>query len=209
MPLISPEVALQGNGAGVEVTRFRWVVPAGQEVSAGEHRENLVIRYQCLDNAGMPLGPIQEQSFGAELRLRVPRFVSAFIGSAGVTRGAISFGPISAATANLNRTIGITALSTLPYRVEFDSENGQQLKRRRNADGGIDYTMRYGGTVVADGDRLVCPMTRAPMGTVEEFEVMLDRTSVARQPAGTYRDTVTITFTPRDVFPPASCALDR
>lgn len=209
MALLSPEVQLQGQGSGVEVTRFRWTVSPGQQASAQQHREPLTVRYQCLDGQGAPLGPVQEQSFGIELVLNVERFAAAYIGSIGNTRGAISFGPISAATANLTRAIGVTALSTLPYEIDVTTDNGQKLKRQSSDSDGIDYTMRYGGVSVADGDTVTCPVTPAPAGIVDQFEVTLDRSSVARQVVGTYADTVTLTFTPRDTFAVSSCTVER
>ena len=209
MALLSPEVHLQGQGAGVEVTRFRWTVAPGQQASAQQHREMLTVRFQCLNGQGAPLGPVQEQNFGVDLVLNVDRFAAAYIGSVGNTRGAISFGPIGAGTSNLTRAIGITALSTLPYQIEVDTDNGQKLKRQPSASGGIDYSMRFGGVAIADGDKVTCPITGAPAGTVSQFEVTLDRESVARQTTGTYSDTVTLTFTPRDVNAISTCVVDR
>ena len=210
MALLSPEVRLQGQGNNaVEVTRFLWTVAPGQQASAQQHRESLTVRYQCLDSQGAALGPFQEQTFGVDLILNVDRFAAAYIGSIGNTRGAISFGPIGASTANLSRAIGITALSTLPYQIEVETENGQKLKRQQSATDGIDYTMRYGGVTIADGDKVTCPITAAPTGTINQFEVTLDRASVARQAVGTYADTVTLTFTPRDTYAVTSCVVDR
>ena len=205
MALLSPEVMLNGRGNAAEVMRFLWTIAPGQQASAQEHREELTIRYQCLDGAGAPIGPVQEQSFGLELALNVKRYAAAFIGSIGNTRGAIDFGPISNATANLTRTIGITAQSTLPYDVEVKTDNGQKLMRQRGAVDGIDYTMRYRGVSIADGDTITCPITEAPAGTTGQFEVTLDRDLVARQAVGNYSDVVTLTITPRDTLPVASC----
>jgi len=137
----------------------------------------------------------------------VPRYVAAYIGSVGQTRGTISFGEVAAPSASLTRAIGITALSTLPYAIEFDSENEVLLKRRKGDTDGIAYNMRYAGVPVLDGETLVCPTTPAPMGRGEQFEVTLDRASISQLPAGDYADTVTLTFTPRDAVGVSACAV--
>lgn len=205
--LLSPEVVLNGNGNAADVSRFAWTVSPGQQASAQQHREPITIRYQCLDASGAPLGPVEEQTFGLELILTVRPYAAAYIGSIGNTRGAIDFGAISGATANLSKAIGITAQSTLPYQVDVRTDNAQRLKRDRRDTDGIDYTMKYRGVAIADGDTMVCPITAAPAGTAGQFEVTLDRQSIARQLAGHYSDTVTLTITPRDSIPVSSCAV--
>ena len=205
-PMTGADIRFSGN-AGVEITRFRLSVPAGQQAPAQIHREDLVVRYQCLGPNGNPIGAMQEQPAALELALTVPEYVAAYIGSIGQTRGTISFGDVSAPSAALTRAIGITALSTLPYAIEFDSENAALLKRRRGDTTGIGYNMRYAGVPVLDGETIVCPVTPAPMGRAEQFEVALDRPSISKLPAGDYADTVTLTFTPRDAVGVSACAI--
>ncbi len=205
-PLTSAELNFPGN-SGVELTRFRLLVPAGQQASAQRHRDELVIRYQCLDRRGNPIGATQEQPASIPIAVRVPRYAAAYVGSLGQTRGSISFGEVSSSSASLTKAIGITALSTMPFEISVDSENGGKLKRRRTDEDGVAYAMRYGNVPVADGDTLLCPMTPAPMGQAEQFEVTLNRDSLAGQPAGTYSDTVTLTFQPRDVVALPTCAV--
>ena len=193
--------------AGVQITRFRLTVPAGQQAAAQIHRENLMVRYQCLDSQGRQIGATQEQPASVELSLTVPRYVAAYIGSAGQTRGTIDFGDVGGPTAILSKAINITALSTLPYAIKFESENAGLLKRRASETQGIIYAMNYAGVPVISGDILLCPQTPAPMGRGEQFEVALDRASINVLPAGAYRDTVTMTFTPRDASSVADCAV--
>lgn len=195
--------------AGTQLTRFRLSVPAGQQAPAQIHRENLSVRYQCLDSQGRQIGSTQEQTASVELSLTVPRYVAAYIGSAGQTRGTINFGDVGSPSATLNRAINITALSTLPFAVKFESENGGLLKRRASETLGIVYAMQYAGVTVSTGDTLVCPTTPAPMGIGKQFEVGLNRSSINSLPAGNYKDTVTLTFTPRDGISSADCALRR
>ena len=129
--------------SGVKITRFRLSVPAGQQSHAQVHRENLTIRYQCLDSQGRQIGATQEQPASVELSVTVPRYVAAYIGSAGQTRGTINFGDVGQPTANLRKSVNVTALSTLPYAVRFESENGGLLKRRSSETHGIIYGMNY------------------------------------------------------------------
>jgi spore coat protein U-like protein len=198
-----------GERAGIQLTRFQFTVPAGQQAPAQIHRENLMVRYQCLDSRGRQVGATQEQSALIELSLTVPRYVAAYVGSAGQTRGTIDFGDVGAPSANLTRTVNITALSTMPYAIKFESENGGLLKRRMTDVQGISYALNYAGVAVSAGDTLLCSMTPAPMGRGEQLEVGLDRASIATLPAGAYRDTVTMTFTPRDALPVSNCELHQ
>lgn len=207
-PLQNVELSLPGR-SGVDIARFRILIPAGQPASAQQHREDLLVRYQCLGGNGAVLGGIQEQPAPIPLSVTVPKYAAAYIGSVGQTRGAISFGNIDPNSADLSKSINITALSTLPYELSFESENGGRLRKSRNDPDGIVYTMRYGNVAVRDGDHLVCPTTPAPMGAIEQFQVTLDRESVARQIAGNYSDTVELTFTPKDVVSSSGCAIQR
>lgn len=195
--------------SGVAITQFRLSIPAGQEAGARTHREDLLVRYQCLGRDGRVVGTTQEQPATIALNVTVPVYAAAYIGSVGTTRGTISFGEVSRPGAALSKSINVTALSTTPYAIEFDSENKGLLKRRHQDDNGIAYGMRYGAADIADGDTLVCPVTPAPMGRGELFEVALDPSSIATLPAGRYEDTVTLTFTPRDVANVSSCTVRR
>jgi spore coat protein U-like protein len=199
------QVQPQGR-QGQAVTRFRLEIPRGQAAAAGVHSEYVNIEYQCLDNRGNPLGPIQ-QGGSVLLRVTVPHYAAAYIGSPGQTRGSIDFGTISADTASLTRGISVTALSTSPYEVHFESENGGFLRRRKNDPQGIDYQMTYAGLAVPNGTRALCPTTSVPQGSIEDFRVTLNRDSVGRLPAGAYSDVVTLTFQPRDVISPSGCQI--
>jgi spore coat protein U-like protein len=194
---------------GEAITEFRLSIPAGQQAGARTHREDLLVRYQCLDSGGRVIVSTQEQSATIALNVTVPAYAAAYIGSVGTTRGTISFGEVSRPGAALSKSINVTALSTTPYAIEFDSENKGLLKRRRQDADGIAYGMRYGNADVADGDTMVCPVTPAPMGRGELFEVALDPGSIATLPAGRYEDTVTLTFTPRDVANVSGCTVRR
>jgi hypothetical protein len=211
-PANGAEVPLPGR-QGVAITRLRVTVPPGQNAPAAQHVERLVIRYQCLDAAGNPLGGINEQAAPITLFLRVPHYAAIFAGSAGQVRGAISFGTLSAMDSDLTRSIPIITLATSPYDVAISSENGGRLMRARG-DGagggaanapGIDYSMRFAGQDVADGTRLLCPATPAPSGNHDLLEVTLDPADIAHVPAGRYADVVTLTVTPRDTLSVGGC----
>lgn len=207
-PTNGAEARLPGR-RGVDIVRLRLTVPRGQAAPAGQHRENLQIRYQCLDSAGLQIGTQQEEVVPVEVEVEVPRFAAAYIGGIGRTRGTIEFGRIGPETSDLQKRVSVTALSTVPYEVLVETDNDGQLRRQRRDGAGIAYSMAYAGTEVDPGDRIVCPTTPAPMGSVEDFQVTLDRNAVAAVPAGDYSDVVTLTFSPRDVISPIGCIVRR
>lgn len=202
--LITPK----GN-SGQGSTTFQFVIPAGQEATARRHQENLTVRFQCLDTGGQPLGPTQEQYLGVNVAVIVPAYAAAYIGSVGQAQGTIDFGELGNSDADVTRSIGITALSTTPYEVKVVTEQNSRLISPGNSNAAIPYTMKYAGQSVESGGRVLCPMTRAPMGTVEPFAVTLDGKAVLRQPAGTYRGTVLVTVTPRDLVAPSGCVISK
>lgn len=191
--------------SGQGTTSFQLVIPAGQEAIARRHQENLTVRFQCLDANEQPLGPVQEQYIGVNLAVTVPAYAAAYIGSVGQTRGTIDFGQLGGGDADVTRAIGITALSTTPYEIRVVAEQNSRLLNPGNGGAAIPFKMNYGGQDVASTGRVLCPMTRAPMGTTEQFAVTLDGKAVATQPAGTYRGTVIVTITPRDLVTQSNC----
>lgn len=195
--------------SGQGETTFQLVVPAGQEVGARRHQENLKVRFQCLGGNGQSLGPVQEQYVGVDVAVVVPAYAAAYIGSVGQTKGTIDFGELGSSDADVTRSIGITALSTTPYEIQVVAEQNSRLLSSGNGAAAIPFKMNYGGQDVESSGRVVCPMTRAPMGTTEQFAVTLDGKAIARQPAGTYRGTVILTVSPRDLIAQNSCALTR
>ncbi len=195
--------------SGVDIVTFQLRIPKGQSAPARTHREPLLIRYQCLDNAGNPVGREREQSAPVYVAARVPQYAAAYIGSAGRTRGTIDFGRITGDTADLTKRVSVTALSTVPYEVTFESDNDGLLRRRGDDARGISYIMSFGGAAVSPRQTVICPTTPAPRGEVEDFEVTLNRDSIASLPAGDYSDVVTLTFSPRDVADPSGCILRR
>ena len=201
------QLITQLNGARVEFgrgrnavanTQFQLYVPRGQVAAAGLQSEPLIVRYQCFSGSDRVGGENEQLTGEMAIELRVPRFVSAFIGGAGQRRGEIDFGRIGPDTATLRKAVSVTALSTVPYEVSFETENDGMLKRRARDDAGIGYDMRFAGVDVAPGETLVCPVTPAPLGKIDEFAVTLDRNAIASLPAGDYSDVITLTFEPRD-----------
>lgn len=198
-----------GNRSGQGTTQFQLSIPAGQEAIARRHQENLTVRYQCLDENGLPLGPVQEQYTGVDLAVTVPAYAAAFVGSIGQTTGMIDFGELGTSDSDVTKSIGIVALSTTPYEITVVSESNSRLISPGNGSAAIPYKMAYAGQEVASGGRVICPMTRAPMGTTEQFSVTLDGKAVATQPAGTYHGAVILTVTPRDLIVQNSCGASR
>jgi hypothetical protein len=194
------------NSAGVDMVDFRLTIPRGQSAPASIHLEELEVRYQCLDASGNTIGTQQEQLAPIEIRAIVPLFAAAYIGGPGNYRGLIDFGEINAATANLTKSLSVTALSTVPYEVLVQSDHAGKIIRTAT-DPGIPYRMRFAQTEVPNGGRIVCPVTPMPGGQSRDFEVTLDRNALKGAASGDYGDVVTLTFTPKDIASPAGCAL--
>lgn len=190
---------------GVDVSRFRLSVPRGQAAAAGRHIENLTVRYSCLYGSNTGPSSSTEQQASLRLELSVPSYVAAYVGGVGQSRGTIDFGTVSANTGNLSRSIGVTALSTVPYEVTVASERGGRLRLQPKDAEGIPYTMKFSGEDVEAGSRIVCPATPAPIGKVDPLEVTLRRNSLSKLRAGDYSDTVTLTFQPRDGSGAGAC----
>lgn len=199
------------NGAFVELngrrsvqTNFTMVIPRGQTALAGRHAEDLAVRYQCY-NGRDTVGTETEQprSNRTEYAVRVPRIVTARL-AGGLRAGNIDFGDINA-TSLLERSVMISAQSTLPYRVKIESERGGAL-RRDGGGGRIGYVMQLAGLTVSDGSVVNCPLTPAPSGFSAPLSVRLSQPDVKSQPAGVYRDTITLTFKPDDGYSGNGCS---
>jgi spore coat protein U-like protein len=202
-------------GRSVNVN-FQMIVPRGQLSAPGEHRQGLTVRFSCYyDNE--QLGAEYEQSDQRlTLSLSTKRFVSAYIGGIGRTTGRIDFGEISPTSGSLARNIAVTAIGTSPFDVRIESENRGQLDRYapggdRTEDRGreyaIKYAMSFGGLPVNSGQQVSCPVPVVPSGTTKQLEVILRQGDVSKVPAGNYRDTITLTFQPRDIAWRDGCAL--
>lgn len=193
-----------GGQGSIATTNFQLVIPRGQSALAGRSQEDLSIRYQCV--SGNNSGTVLEQMNGnVTLRADIPQFAAAYIGGTGQVRGTLDFGTLGAASGDVRRALSITALSTVAYGVTVSSANAGRLKRATGEADGVAYTMEYGGRTIANGATITCPITPAPSGRSEEFAVTVDGRDALRLPAGEYRDTITLTFRPRDGFVVSSC----
>lgn len=186
---------IPGN-SGRDNVSFQLTIPAGQQARGGTHVQDLVVRYECLDAGGNLLGLPQQQATPLTVEARVPSYVSATID--GKQGGLIDFGTISASS-NLTKDLYVNTLATLPYDVLIDSEYGGMLKRGANQAAGIGYSMTYDGAAVNDGQRVVCPRPANLTGRLDRFAVTLKQGDVAAAASGNYSDTVTLTFTARDI----------
>lgn len=181
-----------------QVTQFRLRVPAGQPARADNQTERLEIRYECW-SGDERLGSERAQLDNrVMLDMDVGKLFGAYIGGEGRNRGTIDFGELDVAGGVVSHTLAVSSVSTVPYEVAVDTQNGGELKQTVGA-AGIPFTMRFAQLNVQDGDRLRCGETRIPSGDVHQLEITLDQGTTRNLPAGrNYRDTVTLTFTPRD-----------
>lgn len=193
--------ATVGFGSGVSGGRrtpnFRLTAPSGEPVPTVFERESLDVAYQCYK--GADAGPIETQSGNrVSIDMAVLRFFGAFVGSPGVNSGTIDFGDLVLTTPRPVKSTTVTARSTVPYTVGITSERHQMLKQSASDTSGIPYDLRYAGLPVRDGATLDCPIPLPPSGDRAEVEVTLDGRNIRSLPAGSYQDTITLTFTPND-----------
>jgi hypothetical protein len=175
---------------------FRIRVPAGQNVAAGRYLERLEVRYVCYSGQEMLDSPDVQSGSQVALELRVPERISSFIGSPGNRSGQIDFGVIAPGGGAMVRDITVTTKATIPYDIEVDSERGG-LKRSRNDAFTLPYALRLSGQPVRDRSRMSCGRTDAPNGRLHPLQVEINPADAAQAPAGSYSDTVTLTFSPR------------
>jgi hypothetical protein len=184
------------NSVGTGASSFQLSVPAGQPIS-GDQTERLEVQYQCFGAQG-PIGDVQVQrNSDITLRLRAQDYFGAFVTSEGGRRGQIDFGILDPNGGDVTKSLGVTMVSTSPYTVQVDSEGGGEMKRN-GAGLGIPYSMTFAGAPISDGSVIHCPQTPAPAGTSHNLGVTLNGSRLRDLRAGEYRDTITLTFSPRE-----------
>lgn len=184
-----------GPGGDIATETLRLSIPAGQDTAAGDFFEPLEIRYVC-ETADGPGVPDFQQGARVAIDLHVPEMISTYIGAPGVRRGQIAFGSLTGAEGRVSRDLVVTAQSTIPYSLEYDSLRGR-LQRRDDDEYGLDYDVRLSGYPVGRGAVLGCARTVAPSGRSHALQVTLGAGQAASAPAGAYSDTITLSFTPR------------
>ena len=190
---------IEFSGRGVQKVRsesFRLRIPAGQDVSAGNYYQPLEVRYQCLAGEADVGVPVVHSGAQLAIDLRVPEKISTFIGSAGVQRGRLDFGKVDANGGAISQSLSITAQSTMPYDIDVLSENGA-LKRFAGDDRKIDYSLWLSGVPLTSGSRVACNRGIAPMGNTHRLRAEIDGREARAAAAGSYKDTITLTFSPR------------
>lgn len=182
-------------------------IPPGQPVPASRQDELLRVAFSC--ESGVRLGPQQQQTDNrVEIRLDIPHYFGAFVGTPGRTHGEIDFGVLKDAGQTEEKRAAITAVSTVPYTIRVRTKGGSELRRVPGAQDGIPYRMRFGDVDIADDALLTCPVPQSTLGDTESLKVRLDDSRLHDLQAGAYRDIVTLTFTPLDAAPAAGrCAL--
>lgn len=175
-------------------------IPPGQPVPASRQVESLRVAYEC--TSGVRPGPQQQQSDNrVQIRLDIPHYFGAFVGTPGRTHGEIDFGVLKDADRTEEKHAAITAVSTVPYTIRVRTKGGSELHRTPDSHDGIPYRMRLGDIDVADDALLTCPVPQTTLGDTESLKVRLDDSHLHDLQAGAYRDIVTLTFTPLDAAP--------
>jgi hypothetical protein len=208
-PAIGADVSFgSGPSGNVQTAPFILHIPQGQPVAASTQFENIEVIYQCSIGSSPQMQQIQYDN-RVSIHLDIPRYFGAYIGSPGRSHGEIDFGTLGAAGGFDDKYVSVTAVSTVPYSIAFASENGLALRRHEHDPDGIPYTMKFANVAVTDKSMLRCPMTQSSLGDSEPLDVKLDGSHVHDLEAGSYRDTITLTFTPIDgPQRTQSCALE-
>lgn len=183
---------------------FRLRVDAGQSATTAQAVENLEVVYECYSGRDRVGDGVQTDNRVA-VELNVSQLFGAFVASTGDDRAVLDFGELNGGAKSISQSVVVMAASTTPYNVGITTDNGGQLRLggARTGDG-IPYKMTYAGVEVRDGGNVLCPKTPAPTGVSQVLQVTADTTRANAARAGQYRDTITLTFTPRDGGP-ASC----
>lgn len=192
-----------GSGpiGGLRTASMVMSIPAGRPVAASRQIENLEVSFQCYAGAN-PIGsPGNQVGNQLQVDLTVVPYFGAYIGSAGTSSGRIDIGNITVGVGVPTGHIAVTAMSTLPYDVRFQTDRHQMLRQSDTATDGIPYTMRFANVPAVDGGTLRCPIPPIPSGATQNLDVILDNSHTAQLRAGRYSDTITVTFTPYDGGP--------
>ncbi len=205
-----PRVLVPSNGAtatfgsrdDTDRVDFRLRIDAGQAAESAQSIENLEVVYECYSGRDRVGDGVQTDNRVA-VELNVTQLFGAYVSSNGRDRAELDFGELNSGAKSISQSVVIMAASTTPYNVEFSTDNGGKLQRSNRSGDGIPYKMTYAGVEVQDGSRLRCPKTPAPSGVSQVLQVTADTTGAASARAGEYRDTITMTFTPRDGAPDA------
>lgn len=174
---------------------FRIQIPPGQNAGAGDYYQALELRYICY-SGGQELDHNIQIGPQVAVNLNVPEKIATFVGSRGIRNGRVDFGDVDASLGDVIRNISITALSTVPYDINVDSDRGA-LKRSDRDDASLPYHLTLSGFAVTDRSRIACERTPAPGGRDHNLRVELKAQDISSAPAGAYGDTVTLTFSPR------------
>lgn len=183
-----------GEGGDTDTVALRLLIPAGQASAADTESENLEVRYECfsgMDRLGLDR---TQRTAQTRLSLRIPTLFGAYVGSQGGQRGSIELGDLTRGRVAGN--VMVTAVSTVPYDVRV-AANGR-LTQAAGDPGGLPYSMRLDGRDIQNGTTLRCPPTPTPGGASHDVQIAVDTRTVNDLPAGRYRDTITLTFSPRD-----------
>jgi hypothetical protein len=196
----SASVSFDSSGRPLTLN-FALQIPPGQPVPASQQFENVEVIYQCEFGNKAGMQQVQDDS-RVQIRLAIPRYFGAYIGSPGRTRGQIDFGSLTDDTSSAQKFVSVTAVSTVDYTIRVSTDRGSTLRRSDRDPEGIPYTMQFANTQVRDNSVLACPRTQTALGDTEPFTVKLAGEHLHDLHAGSYRDTITLTFTPSDLVRP-------
>lgn len=181
------------------IERLVMRIPRGQSLGAGRSTERLDIPFECTSATGEVLG---RGILASRLRVAVrhDETFSMYFSGRGARRAAIDFGPLDVDAANSSGRIGVTVMTSLPYELTLSSQNDFHMLREGDPSSRIPYRVSVGDLAVENNVRLLCPPTAPPAGST--LDVQVDVPGPLRtQRAGSFRDVITLTFSPTDYSP--------
>lgn len=177
----------QGTGA---VNGLYFIIDPDQNTPAGVFSEELSLQFQCTGSTGMQL-----QSAGLHVSVHVPSTLIVSLAGSSAS-GTLDF----AYFAELTKTALVNVYSTGPYALSVTSDNGQTMKLV-NAPAGaaantqIGYTLSFDGVPVPTGATTGRHFGATGIGGAQ-LPLAVTAEPISTKRAGTYHDTITLTFTP-------------
>lgn len=182
------------SGGGAEqVSGLQFIIDPGLDVAAGVYSESLDIQMKCGGSGGNQ--PIELQSGVLHISVSVPSTLIASL-AGGSASGTLDFGDFS----DPARTAMVNVYSTGPYALSIASDNNGYMKLLgappQAADASnarIAYTLTFDGRPVSTAASVHFERTGV---NGRQLPLAVTAESVAGKRAGTYHDSIIVTFTP-------------
>jgi len=174
-----------------QVNGIQFLIDPGQDLPAGVFSESLDMQLRCGDSSA----PVNLQSNVLQITVDVPSTLKAYLAGTS-SNGTLDFGDFS----NLTKQALVNIQSTGPFGLSIASDGGGVMKlsgapaaAAGAANAQVGYTMTFNGAAVSVGSNT--HFGRTGIGGLG-LPLSVTAESIAGKRAGTYRDTITLTFSP-------------